>query len=289
MDFNKEKFLLAWVPFKLVCYFFLYQLICVAFFQILFNALHIGGDNALTYASAVGLVLSGLLIICHLFVFKYASFKSENGSYVSIKTVLYCLPLVIGSLLASNIISEFMELPNIYEDLFSRLSRNAFGFISIALTGPIAEEMLFRGAIEGFFLRKGIKPVTAIVVSAIIFSIIHANPAQIFFAFILGLIFGWMYYRTGSIIPSVVGHVFNNTVSVSIMALSSPEDMNKTTVETIGLTATWFLLIACIVIVILSIIYLKKVLPSSPFKSDNVNENVNVNENGNENIELNIN
>lgn len=285
MDFNKEKFQLAWVPFKLVCYFFLYQLICVAFFQILFNSLQIGRDNATTYASALGLVISGLLIICHLYVFKYTTFKSENGSYVSLKTILYCLPLVIGSLLASNIISEFMGLPNIYEDLFFRLSQNAFGFISIALTGPIAEEMLFRGGIERFFLRKGIKPVTAIVVSALIFSIIHANPAQIFFAFILGLIFGWMYYRTGSIIPSIVGHVLNNTVSVSIMASSSFEDMSKTTVESIGLTATWALLIACIAIIVLSFIYLKKVLPPSPFKKDNVN----VNENMDENIELKLN
>ena len=143
--------------------------------------------------------------------------------------------------------------------------------------------MLFRGAIEGFFLRKGIKPAVAIVVSAIIFGVIHANPAQIFFAFILGLIFGWMYYRTGSILPSVVGHVLNNTVSVSVMATSPIEDMSKTTAESIGMTATWFLLIACIAIAILSFVYLRKTLPSSPFDV-NGNDNVNENENGNENI-----
>ena len=274
MHFNKEKFQLAWVPFKLVCYFFLYQLLCTYGFQLLFHALNIGGNHATIYASAVALVVSGLLMIAHLLFFRYASFKSEGGSFTSFKTILLCLPLVIASLLASNIIGELLELPNIYEDLFYSLSRNVFGFLSIALIAPIAEEMLFRGGIEGFLLRRKIKPIIAILVSAIIFGVIHANPAQIFFATILGIIFGWMYYRTGSILPSVVGHVLNNTVSVSVMATSPIEDMSKTTAETIGLTATWLLLIACIAIAILSFLYLNKRLPASPF---NENENVNTN------------
>ncbi len=274
MHFNKEKFQLAWVPFKLVCYFFLYQLLCTYGFQLLFHALNIGGSHATIYASAVALVVSGLLMIAHLLFFRYASFKSEDGSFTSFKTILLCLPLVIASLLASNIIGELLELPNIYEDLFYSLSRNVFGFLSIALIAPIAEEMLFRGGIEGFLLRRKIKPIIAILVSAIIFGVIHANPAQIFFATILGIIFGWMYYRTGSILPSVVGHVLNNTVSVSVMATSPIEDMSKTTAETIGLTATWLLLIACIAIAILSFLYLNKKLPASPF---NENENVNMN------------
>ena len=276
MHFNKEKFQLAWVPFKLVCYFFLYQLLCTYGFQLLFHALNIGGNHATIYASAVALVVSGLLMIAHLLFFRYASFKSEGGSFTSFKTILLCLPLVIASLLASNIIGELLELPNIYEDLFYSLSRNVFGFLSIALIAPIAEEMLFRGGIEGFLLRRKIKPIIAILVSAIIFGVIHANPAQIFFATILGIIFGWMYYRTGSILPSIVGHVLNNTVSVSVMATSPIEDMSKTTAETIGLTATWLLLIACIAIAILSFLYLNKKLPASPFNGyENVNTNLN--------------
>ncbi len=276
MHFNKEKFQLAWVPFKLVCYFFLYQLLCTYGFQLLFHALNIGGNHATIYASAVALVVSGLLMIAHLLFFRYASFKSEDGSFTSFKTILLCLPLVIASLLASNIIGELLELPNIYEDLFYSLSRNVFGFLSIALIAPIAEEMLFRGGIEGFLLRRKIKPIIAILVSAIIFGVIHANPAQIFFATILGIIFGWMYYRTGSILPSIVGHVLNNTVSVSVMATSPIEDMSKTTAETIGLTATWLLLIACIAIAILSFLYLNKKLPASPFNGyENVNTNLN--------------
>ena len=70
MHFNKEKFQLAWVPFKLVCYFFLYQLLCKYGFQLLFHALNIGGSHATIYASAVALVVSGLLMIAHLLFFR---------------------------------------------------------------------------------------------------------------------------------------------------------------------------------------------------------------------------
>lgn len=72
------------------------------------------------------------------------------------------------------------------------------------------------------------------------------------------------------------------------MATSPIEDMSKTTAESIGMTATWFLLIACIAIAILSFVYLRKTLPSSPFDvngNDNVNESTN--ENGNIIIENN--
>ena len=90
MKFNKEKFLLAWVPIKLVCYFFLYQVICIAVLQGIFTAFHLGGTHANTYVSALGLVISGFLIIAHLYFFGYASFKTEKGSYISIKTIIYC-------------------------------------------------------------------------------------------------------------------------------------------------------------------------------------------------------
>ena len=45
------------------------------------------------------------------------------------------------------------------------------------------------------------------------------NPAQIPFAFLLGMMFGWLYYRTGSMLPGIVGHVLNNSVAAANMIL----------------------------------------------------------------------
>jgi membrane protease YdiL (CAAX protease family) len=47
----------------------------------------------------------------------------------------------------------------------------------------------------------------------VLFALIHFNPAQMPHAFIIGLLLGWMYYRTGSILPGVVFHWVNNSVA----------------------------------------------------------------------------
>ena len=56
------------------------------------------------------------------------------------------------------------------------------------------------------------KPWAAILISAIIFGLVHGNSAQFLNASLLGILLGWMFYRTGSIIPGFVLHWVNNTV-----------------------------------------------------------------------------
>ena len=65
---------------------------------------------------------------------------------------------------------------------------------------------MFRGVIlRGFLARY--KPVTAILVSSLLFGLLHMNPYQFVAAMILGVIFAWLVLRTGSLWPSVFGHV----------------------------------------------------------------------------------
>ena len=55
--------------------------------------------------------------------------------------------------------------------------------------------------------------------SSLVFGVVHMNPAQIPFAFLLGVMFGWLYYRTGSLLPGIIGHVLNNSVAAVNMIL----------------------------------------------------------------------
>jgi hypothetical protein len=52
-----------------------------------------------------------------------------------------------------------------------------------------------------------------IAVSAALFALIHFNPAQMPHAFVIGLLLGWMYQRTGSLAPAIAFHWANNTVA----------------------------------------------------------------------------
>ena len=90
------------------------------------------------------------------------------------------------------------------------------------------------------------------------------NPIQIPFAFAIGLIFGWLYYRTGSLVPGIIGHFINNTIACIQMATMSKEEFNTKTIEWLGEGPTYALLVASLTVMIGMFFYLKKRLPDAP-------------------------
>jgi membrane protease YdiL (CAAX protease family) len=98
----------------------------------------------------------------------------------------------------------------------------------------VAEEIVFRGAIlrvlldeqerrNGSLTTKGMW--LAIAISALIFGVVHLNPAQIPHAFLIGLLLGWVYARTRSIIPGTVIHIVNNTATylLAVAYINTPD------------------------------------------------------------------
>lgn len=79
---------------------------------------------------------------------------------------------------------------------------------------PIVEEIVFRGVVLGG-LANATNGVVAVVVSAAIFAGIHAagGAGQVTATFIGGILFGWLYLRTRSIVPTSVAHIIYNTVA----------------------------------------------------------------------------
>ena len=66
---------------------------------------------------------------------------------------------------------------------------------------------------------------TAITISAVLFALIHMNPVQMPHAFLIGLLLGWMYWRTGSILPGVAYHWANNSIAFVMFAFYPDPDM----------------------------------------------------------------
>ena len=126
-------------------------------------------------------------------------------------------PCCLGTLLPSMWLQEVLpELPNLIADDLTNIVNTPGGYLAIAMAAPVAEEVLFRGAILRALLQGGQRPWVAIAISAILFAIGHLNPAQMPHAFLIGLLLGWMYYRTGSILPGILFHLVNNTVAYVI-------------------------------------------------------------------------
>lgn len=101
--------------------------------------------------------------------------------------------------------------------------------ISTAVMPAICEEFFFRGEIMRSYERLG--PGAAVVVSAILFGLMHGNIEQVFFAFICGLVLGTCVMTTGSIWAGVVVHFFNNAYSLIISYVTRNTPIQTITTE----------------------------------------------------------
>ncbi len=118
----------------------------------------------------------------------------------------------IGWIITASALEEVMpRLPDFAGGHMLQLINNDFGYFALCLFAPMIEEMIFRGAVLRTLLRSMHSRWGAIAISALLFALIHMNPAQMPGAFLAGLFLGWLFSRTGSILPGVVFHWVNNT------------------------------------------------------------------------------
>ncbi len=98
-------------------------------------------------------------------------------------------------------------------------------FLLAAIFAPFFEEWLCRGMILRGLLTK-MKPVWAIVVSALFFALIHMNPWQALNAFIIGVVMGYVYYKTGSLLLTMLMHFVNNGTAVILSQFPSLQEVD---------------------------------------------------------------
>lgn len=84
--------------------------------------------------------------------------------------------------------------------------------IYTCIGAPITEELMYRGFILKNLSRVGQR--FGIIMSSLLFGLMHANVSQLIFAFIMGIFFAHIDIKHNSIIPSIIVHVFANTYSV---------------------------------------------------------------------------
>lgn len=168
--------------------------------------------------NAKGMIITmALFSIITMAVFLMAKWSVVSRHWVRTRpwfVLFWCVVAALGALVPSVWLQEHMpELPNLVEGEFDMIMKDRMGYFVVGLLAPLAEEMVFRGAILRSLLRWKSNPWVGIVISAILFAVIHMNPAQMPHAFLIGLLLGWMYWRTDSIVPGVVYHWVNNTVA----------------------------------------------------------------------------
>jgi len=177
-------------------------------------------------------------------VFLWLRWAEVSRRYVQSRpwaALSWCAFAAIGAIIPSTWLQEMLpELPNVTEQEFDQILRNRWGYYAVGLLAPVCEELVFRGAILRSLLRwfssrsssceasvkfKSAGHWSAISISAVLFAVAHFNPAQMPHALVVGLLLGWMYYRTGSVVPGVVYHWVNNSAAYVIYNLYPNADI----------------------------------------------------------------
>lgn len=85
--------------------------------------------------------------------------------------------------------------------------------LSLGILVPICEELVFRGLVyQRLRMRSGF--VMAALNSALIFSLLHGNVVQMIYAFLLGVVYAYMYEKYGSVKAPIMAHMVANLISV---------------------------------------------------------------------------
>ena len=180
---------------------------------------------------------SVLYSVATLTIFLYAKWCPVSCDYIKTKPFAVLATVFVISIAITLPSLWYMEqLPDyltkdLMAETFEKLLKRPEGYIVVGIAAPIVEEIVFRGAIlrkllewmENSFGELTRKKVwIAIAISATMFSAIHMNPAQMPNAFLIGLLLGWLYYHTDSVIPGIIYHWTNNTIPF-IMLWAFPE------------------------------------------------------------------
>jgi hypothetical protein len=150
--------------------------------------------------------------------------------------IIFTANIMAGPLqeLSEKIVIHFPKLNNVakslenaYNDQIIMLSHlSGIGdFISaliiMAFFPALFEELFFRGAIQTLLVKWWKKPLLAIIVTSVVFSLIHMSVYLLLSRIVLGFVLGWMFHQTKNIWINTIAHFLNNAIAVSQMYVLS--------------------------------------------------------------------
>ncbi|MGL5636720.1 MAG: lysostaphin resistance A-like protein [Bacteroidales bacterium] len=160
-----------------------------------------------------------VLILFYVYKVDSTAFSLKNYRQVQLlfKSCLLCVCLYIISGPIHYILAHFRDPAN---ELLFNLGFNPASLLSTdsnviywifksIIVAPVLEEILFRGFLQKYLYRLK-KPFVAILVAALLFSLSHYEINKIFTTFLGGLLYGFIYYKSGSLLIAIICHSLHN-------------------------------------------------------------------------------
>ena len=143
--------------------------------------------------------------------------KPVSGEVILLTIIIGLSMSVLGDEL-DRLVQSLIPIPDELAKMMESLAATTFMDWFLAILGAvvvasISEELLFRGFLQVTLERKG-DPTRAVILSSISWTLIHVNFYWAIQIFIMGVIIGFIAWRTGSIIPAIILHAINNFLSL---------------------------------------------------------------------------
>lgn len=156
-----------------------------------------------------------LLILFDIIVAIYLYLKNKRKEKkVKVTDYFPVVYLGIGMAVALNMLIFLFNLNNEMADLNIYLA-----ILSSGIIGPILEEMLFRyvflNRLRNFFTMRN-----AILLSSLVFALLHGNIITMIYAFIMGFIFAYVYVKYDNIKVSIMCHISANTIVIFLTSFN---------------------------------------------------------------------
>jgi membrane protease YdiL (CAAX protease family) len=219
-------------------------------------------------------VLTALANIISFFIVLLIGFKKTKRKFnevfkfnmvppfLWVATIIFTTGFIIVISEMDNLLNYFLPPPEMFRSLFETLIMGQSLIISIIIIGILpafSEELFFRGLILDGLVNNYSKR-TAIIISALLFGIIHLNPWQFYSGFIIGLFSAWICIETKSILLCIYIHFFNNalyTISVRYGELVPVKGFNSNFASSGEFQPIWFTLSGVIILIIGAIMLVK--------------------------------
>ncbi len=223
----------------------------------------------------IGLFILPALLIAIIFFergllqFGYREGPALISIFWVLVVVFFGLP-VVNQLTAWNMSLKLPEFLSGIEEAMKRMEDSAallteaflntksiwgliVNLIMIAVIPAIGEELFFRGVLQKFFIDWTKNPLKGIIITAFFFSFFHLQFYGFLPRFYLGVLFGLMYYWSGTIWLPIVAHFINNGAAVLVYFFFGKEVVEKN-LDSVGtLENNWFLFYISLFLVVVSL------------------------------------
>jgi len=193
-------------------------------FALIYIARFIIFNIGVGYSSAFGVMLNviieGLFVLSVLIISRAKKkhfitnlgVKNKINGKIILFCALTCMICLFGLSQVSNVFMDILERLG-YKSRASGVSVTTFwelllNTLTIAIVPAFCEEILFRGLVLNGLAHYGREK--AVLISALLFMLMHGSPDQTVHQFILGVVFGYIVYFTGNLWITIIIHFFNN-------------------------------------------------------------------------------